>query len=169
MYENNGRNIIDEHGFMLYFTLQRPESRGSIMIRSADPNQAPAIDFNYFEHQIDLDTLRDGIRIAREIVAEPGFDAFRGEEYGPGAAAQSDAEIEDYIRRTVTSNYHLSGTCKMGPDDRAVVAHRLRVPGLEDLRVADASIMPTVVSGNTNAPTIMIAEKCAEMVLQDRR
>jgi choline dehydrogenase len=168
MYENNGRDIIDEHGFMLYFTLQRPESRGSIMIRSADPKQAPAIDFNYFEQQIDLDTLRDGIRIGREIVAQPGFDALRGEEYGPGAAAQSDAEIEDYIRRTVTSNYHLSGTCKMGADDQAVVDDRLRVRGLEGLRVVDASIMPTVVSGNTNAPTIMIAEKGAEMVLQDQ-
>jgi choline dehydrogenase len=168
MYENNGRDITDEHGFMPYLTLQRPASRGTIMIRSADPKQAPAIDFNYFEQQIDLDTLRDGIRIGREIVAQPGFDALRGEEYGPGATAQSDAEIEDYIRRTVTSNYHLSGTCKMGPDDRAVVDHRLRVHGLEGLRVADASIMPTVVSGNTNAPTIMIAEKCAEMVLQDR-
>ena len=117
MYENNGRDIIDGHGFMLYFTLQRPESRGSIMIRSTDPKQPPAIDFNYFDQPIDLATMREGIKIGREIIAQSAFDALRAEEYGPGAAATSDAEIEAYIRRTVTSNYHLSGTCKMGPDD----------------------------------------------------
>ncbi|MEM7024377.1 MAG: choline dehydrogenase [Pseudomonadota bacterium] len=168
MYENNGRTIIDQHGFMLYFTLQRPESRGSIMIKSADPNDAPAIDLNYFDRPIDLETMREGIRMGREIVAQTAFDELRGEEYGPGAAATTDEAIDDYIRRTVVSNYHLSGTCKMGADEHAVVDERLRVRGLAGLRVIDASIMPTVVSGNTNAPTIMIAEKGSEMIRADR-
>ncbi|HTW29166.1 MAG TPA: choline dehydrogenase [Acetobacteraceae bacterium] len=166
MYEDSGRRIIPEHGFMVVFTLQRPESRGTLMIRSADPRVAPDIDPNYFERAIDLRTMRDGVRIGREIFAQKAFDPYRGSEYAPGHDVRSDAEIDGFIRERVDSNYHLSGTCKMGIDAMAVVDPRLRVRGLEALRVIDASIMPTVVSGNTNAATIMIAERGAEFILR---
>ena len=165
LYTNNGRTIIGKHGFMAYFTLQRPGSRGTVKIRSADPREAPAIDLNYFDDPNDIATMREGIRISRRLFAQPAFDAYRGEEYQPGPSAQSDAELDAYMRSEVTSNYHLSGTCKMGMDPLAVVDHGLRVHGLDGLRVIDASIMPRVVSGNTNAPTIMIAEKGAGMIL----
>lgn len=165
LYTNNGRTIIDKHGFMTYFTLQRPGSRGTVKISSADPAKAPAIDLNYFDDPNDIATIREGIRISRRLFAQPAFDPYRGEEYQPGAAAQSDADLDAYIRSEVTSNYHLSGTCRMGNDAMAVVDHKLRVRGLDGLRVIDASIMPRVVSGNTNAPTIMIAEKGAAMIL----
>ena len=166
LYTNNGRTIIDKHGFMAYFTLQRPGSRGRVKIRSADPAAAPAIDLNYLDDPNDIATIREGIRISRRLFAQPAFDPYRGEEYQPGAAAQSDADLDAYIRREITSNYHLSGTCKMGNDPMAVVDDTLRVRGLDGLRVIDASIMPRVVSGNTNAPTIMIAEKGAEMIIE---
>ena len=166
MYEDSGRTIIPEHGFMVVFTLQRPESRGTIMIRSADPRVAPDIDPNYFDRVVDLQTMREGVKIGRDIFRQKAFDPYRGIEYAPGAAVQTDAEIEAFVRQRVDSNYHLSGTCKMGIDDLAVVDPTLKVRGLEGLRVIDASIMPTVVSGNTNAATIMIAEKGADHILQ---
>ena len=169
LYTNNGRTIINKHGFMAYFTLQRPNSRGSVKIRSSDPAAAPAIDLNYLDDANDIATIREGIRISRRLFAQPAFDAYRGEEYQPGASRQSDAELDAYIRSEITSNYHLSCTCKMGNDSMAVVDHTLRVRGLDGLRVIDASIMPTVVSGNTNAPTIMIAEKGAQMIIRGVR
>jgi choline dehydrogenase len=165
LYTNNGRTIINKHGFMTYFTLQRPGSRGTVKVRSADPARPPAIDLNYFDDPNDIAAMREGIRISRRLFAQPAFDPYRGEEYQPGAAAQSDADLDSYLRSEVTSNYHLSGTCKMGIDPMAVVDHTLRVRGLDGLRVIDASVMPRVVSGNTNAPTIMIAEKGARMIL----
>jgi choline dehydrogenase len=167
MYTHNGRKIIDEHGFMPYFTLQRPESRGSILVRSGNPFEHPAIDLNYFEKEIDLQTMREGIKMGREIIAQRAFDPYRGTEYAPGAEARSDRQIEDYIRQWVDSNYHLAGSCKMGVDEDAVVDDRLHVRGIERLRVVDASIMPTVVSGNTNAATIMIGEKGADFIAAD--
>jgi choline dehydrogenase len=167
MYTNNGRTIINKHGFMLYFTLQRPASRGSILIRSADPFTPPEIDLNYFDRRIDIETMREGIKFGRQLFAQPAFDAYRGREFAPGEQVKSDADLESYLRREVTSNYHLSGTCKMGIDDEAVVDERLRVRGIEALRVIDASIMPNVVSGNTNAATMMIAEKGAQIIIDD--
>jgi choline dehydrogenase len=167
LYTNNGRTIINKHGFMTYFTLQRPGSRGCVKIRSDDPLAVPAIDLHYLDDPNDIATIREGIRISRRLFAQPSFDPYRGEEYQPGAAAQSDTDLDAYIRREVTSNYHLSGTCKMGNDSMAVVDHTLRVRGLAGLRVIDASIMPRIVSGNTNAPTIMIAEKGAKMVVEN--
>lgn len=164
MYEDSGRHIIPEHGYMVVFTLQRPESRGSVMIRSADPRAAPDIDPNYFDAPIDLHTMREGVKIGREIFAQAAFDPYRGAEFAPGADVRTDAEIDEWVRRHVDSNYHLSGSCKMGHDAMAVVDDRLRVRGLDGLRVADASIMPTVVSGNTNAATIMIAERAARFI-----
>ena len=165
LYTNNGRTIIDKHGFMTYFTLQRPGSRGTVQIRSADPAVPPVIDVNYFEDPSDIAVLREGVRISRRLFAQPAFDRYRGDEYQPGAAAKSDADLDAYIRSEVTSNYHLSCSCKMGVDPMAVVDHTLRVRGLDGLRVIDASIMPRIVSGNTNAPTIMIAEKGAQMII----
>lgn len=165
MYEDSGRRILQEHGFMLYYTLQRPESRGSITITSNDPGVAPAIDFNYFEREIDLVTMREAVKIARDIFAQPAFDPFRGGEYGPGPDVKTDRQIEEHLRNNAFSNYHLSGTCKMGRDADAVVDDQLRVHGIESLRVVDASIMPTVVSGNTNAATIMIGEKGSDLIL----
>jgi choline dehydrogenase len=165
MYEDSGRKILPHHGYMMYFTLQRPESRGSLMITSSDPRVAPGIDLNYFERSIDLETMRDAVKIARDIFAQKGFDPYRGAEFDPGPEIRTDRQIEDHIRKKVDSNYHLSGTCRMGPDQDAVVDSQLRVHDVEGLRVVDASIMPTVVSGNTNAATIMIAEKGADMIL----
>jgi choline dehydrogenase len=165
MYTHNGRKIINEHGFMTYFTLQRPASRGFVKIRSAAATQHPAIELNYFDRIEDLHTMREGIKIGREIIAQRAFDPYRGREYAPGASARSDAQIEEYIRQWVDSNYHLVGSCRMGSDPEAVVDDRLRVRGIAGLRVIDASVMPTVVSGNTNAATIMIAERGADFVL----
>ena len=164
MYDDHGRHIIPEHGFMPYFNVARPESRGSIRIRSKNPSEHPAIQPNYFEQPDDLRVMRDGIKISRDIVAQAAFDPYRGTEYAPGAEIRTDREIDDYLRAKVESIYHPVGTCKMGSDTMAVVDDRLRVHGVEGLRVVDASVMPTLVTGNTNAPTIMIAERASDFI-----
>ncbi len=164
MYDDHGRHIIPEHGFMPYFNVARPESRGSIRIRSTDPRVHPDIQPNYFEQPDDLRVMRDGIKISRDIVAQAAFDPYRGTEYAPGADVRTDDEIDNYLRAKVESIYHPVGTCKMGSDAMAVVDDRLRVHGVEGLRVVDASVMPTLVTGNTNAPTIMIAEKASDFI-----
>jgi choline dehydrogenase len=112
----------------------------------------------------DLRTLRDSVKIARNIMAQPAFDAYRGEELNPGAEATTDADIDAFVRRTAITIYHPVGTAKMGNDRMAVVDSQLRVRGIKSLRVVDASIMPTLVGGNTNAPTIMIAEKASDLI-----
>jgi choline dehydrogenase len=165
IYSDHGRKIANEHGFMAYFNIARPESRGTIMIRSSDPRQHPSIQPNYLSAPEDVRNMRDGIKIGRQILAQKAFDPYRGEEYGPGPAAQADADIDSYVRQTAETIYHPVGTCKMGSDPEAVVDDRLNVRGLSALRVIDASIMPRLVSGNTNAPTIMIAEKGADFIL----
>lgn len=145
----------------------RPESRGSVHIRSTNPALPPNIRANYLSTEGDQNTMIAALRKVREIFAAPALDKYRGEEFKPGATVQSDEEILEYIRNEAESVYHPVGSCKMGSDDMAVVDTRLRVHGIKSLRVADASIMPTVTSGNTNAPAIMIAEKCADMLLED--
>ena len=165
MYDDHGRNIIPEHGFMPYFNIARPESRGSIRIQSTDPTKHPLVQPNYFKRPEDLAVMRNGIRISRDIVAQHAFDPYRGTEYAPGPEVKTDKQIDDYLRAKVESIYHPVGTCKMGSDDLAVVDDRLRVRGIENLRVIDASVMPTLVTGNTNAPTIMIAERASDFVL----
>tara|TARA_R110002124_G_scaffold68091_5_gene184637 strand:- start:2336 stop:4048 length:1713 start_codon:yes stop_codon:yes gene_type:complete len=145
----------------------QPESRGSVHIRSADPAAAPAIRANYLDTENDRQAMLDAFRRVREIFLSPALNKHRGKEFRPGALIQSDEQILDYIRAEAESVYHPVGTCKMGSDDMAVVDERLRVRGVKKLRVADASIMPRIVSGNTNAPAVMIAEKCADMLLQD--
>ena len=164
LYNDHGRDLIPRHGFMAYFNLSRPESRGFIKLRSADPLAHPIIEPNYLESENDLRTLRAGLKISREVVAQKAFDPYRGEELAPGPAITSDKDIDDYIRANSETLYHPVGTCKMGQDDLAVVDDQLRVHGVDGLRVIDASVMPRLVSGNTNAPTIMIAEKAADMI-----
>ena len=166
MYDDHGRNIIPEHGFMPYFNIARPKSRGSIRINSADPLKHPTIQPNYFDDPDDLRVMREGIKISRDIVAQKAFDPYRGEEYAPGRDVRTDREIDDYLRARIESIYHPVGTCKMGSDPMAVVDDRLRVHGVDGLRVVDASVMPTLVTGNTNAPTIMIAERAADFIIK---
>jgi choline dehydrogenase len=165
---NHARTKLDGHGITMHACCLRPESRGEIRLASADPLQKAVIDPNYLASSHDLKVLIDGIRRGRDILAVPAFRSHLGEERFPGAAKKTDAELEAFVRATAETEYHPVGTCKMGSDPMAVVDDRLRVRGIDRLRVIDASIMPTVVSGNTNAPTIMIAEKGADM-LQNAR
>jgi choline dehydrogenase len=147
----------------------RPESRGWLRIRSPDPAAPPAIQPNYLSTQADKDTIVAGLRIARGVLRAAAAQKYVAEEFLPGAATDSDAEWLDHIAKTAGTTYHPTSTCMMGVGERAVVDPELRVHGVEGLRVVDASIMPAVVSGNTNAATIMIAEKAAEMVLAAAR
>ena len=148
-------------------TLLRPESRGSVRITSADPRQAPAIDPNYLASARDQETIVAGVRALRRIFRAPAMARHVVEEIEPGAACADDAAVLDFIRRRGSTTYHPVSTCRMGQDATAVTDERLRVRGIAGLRVIDASIMPAVVSGNTNAATIMIGEKGADMVLED--
>jgi hypothetical protein len=142
----------------------RPESKGSIHAKSPDPTAAPAIRPNYLADELDRRTLVAGLKIARRIVSNPALDRYRAFEMNPGDQCQSDDDFLDYARRSGQTAFHVIGTCKMGNDPMAVVDDELRVRELEGLRVVDASIMPTMVSGNTNASVIMIAEKGADMI-----
>jgi len=143
----------------------RPQSRGFISLKSTDPSVAPLIQPNYLEADEDRRALREGVRMARDVFAQHAFDSYRGPELMPGAHVRTDEQIDAFIRETAETIYHPVGTAKMGSDDLSVVDGQLRVHGVEGLRVIDASVMPTLVSGNTNAPTIMIAEKASDMIL----
>ena len=156
-------------GFTITTTLLRPESRGHVRIKSADPRQAPAIHPNYLATQKDRDTLVAGVKVLRRMAAAPALNRYVAEEVDPGLSCASDDDILDFIRKRGSTVYHPVSTCRMGQDPKAVVDERLRVRGFAGLRVIDASIMPAVVSGNTNAATIMIAEKGADMVLADAK
>jgi choline dehydrogenase len=164
---NHARTPMDGNGVTLHACCLRPQSRGEIRLASTDPLQPPVMDPNYLAADYDLKILVEGLRQGREILAAPAFKPWLGEERIPGAAIQSEAEIVEFIRATAETEYHPVGTCKMGSDPMAVVDERRRVRGIERLRVVDASIMPTLISGNTNAPTIMIAEKAAAMMLSE--
>ena len=145
----------------------RPESRGRVEIISADPRAHPAIHTEYLSAEADRRTMVAGFKVARRIAAAPAFARHVRAERAPGGRVETDDEILDYVRATASTIFHPSGTCRMGADESAVVDHRLRVRGVAGLRVADCSIMPSLVSGNTNAPAIMIGEKAADMVLED--
>lgn len=142
----------------------RPESRGEIRLRSADPYAAPILDPRYLTAPGDMQLLRDSLKIMRRVISQPAMTPYRGLELRPGTDVNTDDEWEDYIRKNLLTAHHMAGTAKMGTDSDAVVNDELKVHGIEGLRVADASIMPTLVSGNTNAPTIMIAEKAADII-----
>jgi choline dehydrogenase len=165
LYRNNGRELIPEHGFGVHINAVKPRSVGRLRLASSDPSAAPLIDQNYLADPRDLDVMRAGIRIAREVFRQRAFDPYRGEELDPGAGAASDSDLEAYVREKAEADYHSVGTCRMGRDALAVVDDRLRVHGVEGLRVVDASIMPRIVSGNTNMATIMIAEKASDAIL----
>lgn len=155
---------VDGHGFTVAPTQVAVKSKGHIALKSADPLVHPLIQPNYLSDEADLEILVEGVKIARGIVSQPAFDAYRGDEERPGVAVQSDDEIREFVRENVQTLYHPVGTCKMGVDPMAVVDPQLRVHGVDGLRVVDASIMPQIVNANTNAPTIAIAEKAAEMI-----
>jgi len=164
MYDHT-RKKADRHGFMAHVCQLRPESRGYISIKSADPLVAPVIQPNYLEAEEDRRALREGVKLAREIFAQEAFDPYRGPELMPGAHVTKDDQIDTFIRKTAETIYHPVGSARMGKDADSVVDVSLKVYGVEGLRVVDASVMPSLVSGNTNAPTIMIAEKAADMIL----
>lgn len=145
----------------------RPESRGEIRLTSANPKDYPTIHPNYLATENDCETLLEGIKIARRIAALPPLASKISEEFRPGSDIEDDKGLLNWARDTATTIYHPTGTCRMGVDDGAVVDSRLRVKGVTGLRIADCSIMPEIVSGNTNAPAIMIGEKCSKMILED--
>ena len=156
-------------GITLVVHQLRPESTGSIHIASADPKAPPAIRFNFLSDSLDRDVLLSAMRMARKLMATPGMEPLGGAEIAPGASVETDEALLDWVKATAETAYHPVGTCKMGSDPMAVVDDRLRVHGLQGLRVADASIMPTLTSGNTNAPSIMIGEKAASLVLESAK
>jgi choline dehydrogenase len=166
-YRGHGLMRRKEHCFGFGPTLITPESRGSISLRSTNPLDAPAIRANYLSTDADLRTMIEGVRLARRLAHCKAFEPFRGEELHPGPQAKSDDDIIEFLRNELETLYHPVGTCRMGNDSLAVVDARLRVHGIERLRVVDASIMPRVPAGNTNAPVIMIAEKAADTIRQD--
>ena len=165
----HAQELILGFGYSLHACVLRPFSRGRIGLKSANPMDDPAIHAGYLTDERDMETLAQGFKLSRKILASSAFNDRRGEEVYPGEQVQSETEIRNYIRNSAETIYHPVGTCKMGHDDLSVVDDRLRVHGLEGLRVIDASIMPTLVSGNTNAPTIMVAQKGAEMILADQK
>ena len=160
----DGSDTVQQEGFQAHVGPMRPTSVGYVKLRSKDPRDPPRILFNYMQREGDRQEMRAAVRLTREIFAQKAFDPYRGEELAPGPAVQSDAEIDAFVRAKGESAYHPSCTCKMGTDSMAVVDAETRVHGIEGLRVVDASIMPSIVSGNLNAPTIMIAEKAADLI-----
>ncbi|WP_099865670.1 GMC family oxidoreductase [Pararhizobium haloflavum] len=166
--DSPGEGVHPFSAFTVSVCQLRPESRGTITLQSADPAVHPLIQPNYLATEIDRNTLVEGIKIAREIShAEPLQSKIRS-EYRPGANVINDAELLEWARNSATTIYHPTGSCKMGTTDDAVVDARLRVRGVDGLRVADCSIMPEIVSGNTNAPAIMIGEKASDLIIEDR-
>jgi choline dehydrogenase len=164
-----GTGFHEHPGFNVVMNPSRPESRGSIRLKSPDPLAPPAIQPNYLSSPADVRTMLDGLRMVRRIAEQPALRPWIREELQPGPAMESEATLEAFLRQSAHTIFHPAGTCRMGTagDALAVVDERLRVRGIQGLRVADASIMPTLVSGNTNAPCIMIGEKCAAMLLED--
>ena len=164
--EDHGKVAVPKDGFSIHVCQLRPESRGHINLSSADPFADPAIFANYLATDEDKRALREGVKIVRDVAGQASLKAIRGEEHSPGAGVQTDAEIDAFIQRAGETIYHPVGTCKMGAagDSMAVVDDQLRVMGIEGLRVIDASVIPLLVGGNTNAPTIMIAEKAADLL-----
>jgi len=167
LFDDNGRDLklMRDHGYSCHVCVLRPESTGSVTLASNNPSDHPVIDFNFFADAKDQKVLVDGLKLVRKIMATPAFEEHRGEEFYPGSDVVSDQALFEKAKGRLGTVYHPVGTCKMGHDELAVVDSQLKVHGIGRLRVIDASIMPTLVSGNTNAPTIAIAEKAADMIL----
>jgi choline dehydrogenase-like flavoprotein len=163
---DRSRLLPPAHGFLVHAAVLRPKSRGWLELASPDPAEAPRLHANFYSDagNEDIQTMMRGLRIGRQIVASPALAAYRGAELAPGATVTSDADFEDFIRSEVGTTFHPVGTCKMGVDADAVVDPHLAVHGIAGLRVVDASIMPNIVSGNTNAPAIMIGERGADFI-----
>ena len=160
----DGKKPLKGHGFMVLTGPNKPKSRGHVRLRSADPFEQPDILFNYLDREEDREGFRRCLRLTREIIAQPAFDRFRGEEMAPGKDVRSDDEIDAWVRETMESTYHPCGSCRMGEDAMAVVDSELKVRGLEGLRVIDSSVFPSEPNANLNAPTIMLAERASDMV-----
>ena len=165
----DGRPFGWGHGFSITAVLLRPKSRGTVSLASADPADRPVIDPDFFSEPGDLEALTDGFRVARRIVRCPAFDRWRGRERHPGPEIDDSDALRDWVRRNAATIFHPVGTCRMGADPDSVVDPELRVRGVDGLRVIDASVMPAIVGGNTNAPTIMIAEKGADLIKRAAR
>jgi len=166
---DHGRQTVFGHGYSAHVCVLRPQSRGSVTLASADPFAAPRIDPNFLDHPDDLRRLVRGFRLMREILNQPSLARLGGREHARSAQATTDAQIEQFIRDHGDTIYHPVGTCRMGRGELDVVDAELRVHGLQGLRVVDASIMPRIIGGNTNAPVIMVAEKAADMIKAARR
>jgi choline dehydrogenase len=162
-----GQKLHPWPGFLTSICQLRPESRGFVRIKSADPAQAPAIQPRYLTASADRDCVVAGMQLLRRVMGQSAIASYIVEETMPGASVQGDAALLEFARQKGTTVFHPTSTCRMGSDVNAVVDERLRVRGFTGLRVADASIMPTVVSGNTNAACVMIGEKASDMILQD--
>jgi choline dehydrogenase len=161
------QRVEANHGFSLRVGPVNPQSRGEIRLKSANPADYPRITANYLQTDFDIRTMIDAIRLTREIINQKAFDKYRGKELAPGPSVESDADMVAWLRANAMTTFHPVGTCKMGSDPYAVVDSRLKVHGIDGLRVADASIMPIISSGNTNAPSIMIGERAAEFILKE--
>ena len=166
---DHGRDLkaLIKTGYSAHITLLRPKSRGEVTLNSTNPTQAPNIDLNMLSDDQDVKDLIKGLKKTRELMKAPAFENYLSDEVFPGAGCESDEALEEYVRRKANHIYHPIGTCKMGEDKMAVVDSELKVHGLQGLRVVDASVMPSLIGGNTNAPTIMIAEKASDLILQD--
>jgi choline dehydrogenase len=167
LLDDHGRHRLPGNGYTLHACYLHPRSRGRLRLRSADPAQPIAIHAGYLSDPQghDLQRMIEAARLSREILAQSAFDAYRGEPVFPERALSTDAEYTEFIRRKAETIYHPVGSCRMGKDDRAVVDSELRVRGVQGLRVVDASVMPSLPSGNTNAPTIMLAERASALIL----
>ncbi|MDE2121077.1 MAG: GMC family oxidoreductase N-terminal domain-containing protein, partial [Betaproteobacteria bacterium] len=166
MLRDHGRRLVWGYGVTLHVCALRPASRGSIRLQSPDVRTPPRIDPAYLSHPDDLPVLRAGLRLARRVLGSPAWGTCAGLEWAPGVrVGDTEAELDDYIREHAETIYHPAGSCRMGDDAMAVVDSRLRVRGVDALRVVDASIMPTLVGGNTNAPSMMIGEMAADFLL----
>ncbi len=169
MFDDHGRNVdcLLQHGFTAELNVCRPKSVGHVTLRNANPTSDPLINLNLLDEPYDVDVLVKGVKKLREIYSMPAYSKHAGEEIFPGKECKTDEEIAQAVRAKAEHVYHPVGTCKMGNDEMAVVDASLKVIGIDSLRIADASVMPSLISANTNAPTIMIGEKAAEMILAD--
>lgn len=161
----DGKEAFNGHGFQVHVGHNKPKSRGTVKVQSADPTQPPAIQFNYLEHEDDREGFRACVRLTRNIIYQASFDDYRGDEIQPGKHIKTNEEIDDFVRQNVESAYHPSCSCKMGVDALSVVGPDTKVHGIEGLRVVDSSIFPSIPNGNLNAPTIMVAERAADLIL----